>query len=92
MKISALVTPEGFVKVIPHYTDDLYDCNERIFDKDSKAGDPIEKIWFAHEVYQRVYYNTPARRDDEIPLYAKRPSLFSHDMIAVILNQLKGYK
>lgn len=92
MKISALVTPLGFVKVIPHYTDDLYDCNERIFDEDSKPDDPIEKLWFTHETYQRVYYNTPERRADEVPLYAKRPSLISHELIATILEQLRVYK
>ena len=91
MKISALLTPYGFVRIIPHFSGDVYECNERMYEDDSRHDDPLGKTMFCHVAYKRIYYNAPDVRDDEITLFAKRPELFSAVDVAQHLIQIKGF-
>lgn len=71
MKISILLKPNGFMKIIPYYTKDLYECNERLFEDGDRHNDPIEKTHYYHAFYRRRYYASFTRRDRELPIYVQ---------------------
>lgn len=92
MKISIILKPNGFMRIIPYFTKDLYECNERLYREGDQHNDPIEKTWYCHVLYRRHYYNPVTSRDKEIPVYMHQDDakFISPSDIIQALSQLNG--